>query len=191
MAIFLKNPENQRVQQEFKLEALDTTLTVHTDSDWAGCKSSRKSTSGGVASSNIGVVKYWSSAQRLGGVVVVRGTVLHHQQGGSRGHGNQELGRRHMASRSTSCSEPTQVLHWELSTGVASERRATLTQELRLQNAIRNREMQLQKVAGERTPRKNHEEREIKGAREANGTNGFTKRAAVAVAAAAARQQDE
>ena len=39
-------------------EALDTNLTVHTDADWAGCRSRRKSTSVGVASTNIGVVKH-------------------------------------------------------------------------------------------------------------------------------------
>ena len=34
-----KNGEKaQRVQQEFKFEALDTTLTMRTDSDWAGCQ---------------------------------------------------------------------------------------------------------------------------------------------------------
>ena len=45
----------------------------------------------------------------------------------SRSHGNQELGSRRWESRATSCLEQTQVQRWELSTGVASERRATLT----------------------------------------------------------------
>ena len=61
---YLNDPENQKIGQDFKFETLDTIPTVHTDSDWAGCRSSR-STSGGVVSTNIGVVKYWSSAQRL------------------------------------------------------------------------------------------------------------------------------
>ena len=33
-AKYLKDLENQKVQQEVKFEALDTTLTMYTDSDW-------------------------------------------------------------------------------------------------------------------------------------------------------------
>ena len=40
-------------------------VRVHTGSDWEGCTSSRKSTSGGVVLTNIGVVRHWSSTQRL------------------------------------------------------------------------------------------------------------------------------
>ena len=62
MAKLLKDPGNRRVQQVFKFETSDT----YADSDWAGCRYSRKRTSGGVVSTNIGVVKHWSSTQRLG-----------------------------------------------------------------------------------------------------------------------------
>ena len=61
----LKDLRNQRIMQEFKFGLLDDMLTVHTDSDWAGCRSSRKSTSGGVVSANLGVMKHESSTQRL------------------------------------------------------------------------------------------------------------------------------
>ena len=64
-AEYLKDTENQGVQHEFKFKALDTTLTVYTDSDWTGCRSSRNSASGGVVSTTIGVVKHWSSRHRL------------------------------------------------------------------------------------------------------------------------------
>ena len=49
------------------------------------------------------------------------------------------------------CSESTQVQHWDLTTGVASERRDHIDtrSSLWLQNAIRNREYEVQKVAGE------------------------------------------
>ena len=49
-----KNLYKIRIKQ-FKFEALDTKLGVYTDSDCAGCRSSRKSTSGGVASTSVGV----------------------------------------------------------------------------------------------------------------------------------------
>ena len=53
MAKHWKDPGNQRTQQEFKFEALDTT------------RSSGKSTSGRVVSTNVGVVKHWSSTESL------------------------------------------------------------------------------------------------------------------------------
>ena len=46
IAKYLKDLENQGIKQEFKFEALDTIFTAHTGSDWAGCRSSRTSTSG-------------------------------------------------------------------------------------------------------------------------------------------------
>ena len=42
-----------------------TILTAHTDPAWAGRRSRRESTSGGVVSTTVGVVKHWSSTQRL------------------------------------------------------------------------------------------------------------------------------
>ena len=65
MAKYVKGLENQRAQPEFQFEALHTTLTVHTDSESAVCRSSRRSTSGagGVVSTMFVVVKQWSSTQ--------------------------------------------------------------------------------------------------------------------------------
>ena len=42
MAKYVKGLENPRGQPEFQFEALDTTLTVHTDSESAVCRSSRE-----------------------------------------------------------------------------------------------------------------------------------------------------
>ena len=40
-----------------------STIHVHTDSDWAGCTLTRKSTSGGILSIGGGIVKSWSKTQ--------------------------------------------------------------------------------------------------------------------------------
>ena len=45
MAKYLEGFDKQRNRQEFKFETLDARLAVHTDSHWARCRSSRKSTS--------------------------------------------------------------------------------------------------------------------------------------------------
>ena len=42
----LQDQRNQRPKQEFKFGSLEDKLTVRTDSDKAGCTSSKKSTSG-------------------------------------------------------------------------------------------------------------------------------------------------
>ena len=41
----------------------DLTVDVYVDSDWAGCRSTRKSTSGGMVAVAGDVVKTWSSTQ--------------------------------------------------------------------------------------------------------------------------------
>ena len=40
-------------------------ISVHTDSDWAGCVSTRKSTQGGVVMIGRACVKTWSSTQAI------------------------------------------------------------------------------------------------------------------------------
>ena len=50
-------------QSRFRDDDLHVHLDVYTDSDWAGCKESRKSTSGGVVMFEGSVVKTWSSTQ--------------------------------------------------------------------------------------------------------------------------------
>ena len=78
-----------------KFEALNTALTVYTDSDWAGCGSSRKSTSGGVLSVNIRVVKHWSSTQRLVAVSSCEGELSAMNKAAAEATGIRSLARRH------------------------------------------------------------------------------------------------
>ena len=67
---YLKDSRNQRIKQESKFEALDNTLTVHADLDWAGCTSSRKSTSARIVSTNVGGVQAPESNAEADGCVV-------------------------------------------------------------------------------------------------------------------------
>ena len=53
-----------RVIQEFKWQSSGQELKVFTDSDWAGCTKSRKSTSAGVIMSGSHTLKFWSKTQQ-------------------------------------------------------------------------------------------------------------------------------
>lgn len=52
-----------RLIQEFKFQELPTTLVATGDSDWAGCRRTRKSTSGGFLRLGHRVLQAWSSTQ--------------------------------------------------------------------------------------------------------------------------------
>ena len=62
---YLEDPRNQRNKQEFKFGLLDDTFTVHTDSDWAGYRSIRNSTTRRVVSTNVGDIRHRISTQSL------------------------------------------------------------------------------------------------------------------------------
>ena len=74
----------------------------------------------------LGVVKHWSSTE-VGGVVIVLHRGARHEQGEQQSSWESGGWPQILESRSTSWSEQTQVQRWEVSTGVASERRATST----------------------------------------------------------------
>jgi hypothetical protein len=52
-----------RVVAKFLWQREGSSLEVHTDSNWAGCKSTRKSTSGGLVAVGLHCIKAWSKTQ--------------------------------------------------------------------------------------------------------------------------------
>ena len=52
-----------RVVQKFPWQDSELEIRVYTDADWAGCKVSRKSTSGGVIMRGGHCIKFWSKTQ--------------------------------------------------------------------------------------------------------------------------------
>ena len=55
--------EHPRLVQEFVWQDAQEELRVYTDSDWAGCERSRKSTSGGVLLRGAHCLKFWAKTQ--------------------------------------------------------------------------------------------------------------------------------
>eukprot|EP00974_Lingulodinium_polyedra_P095560 9261497-Lingulodinium_polyedra.AAC.1 len=53
----------RRIVQEFRADGDERVIEVFTDSDWAGCRETRKSVSGGVICLGGDVVKTWSKSQ--------------------------------------------------------------------------------------------------------------------------------
>ena len=57
-----------RLQQWFEWQPAQRTITTYTDADWAGCKDTRRSTTGGVITIGGHVVKSWSKTQALAAI---------------------------------------------------------------------------------------------------------------------------
>ena len=148
LAKYLKHPGNRRLVQEFKFEAMDPTLIVHTDSDWGGCRESRKSTSGGVISTNVGVIKHWSSTQRLVALSSGEAELYAMNKGAAEAMGVRSLGR-------DIGMEFEIVLRTDASAAIGMISRRGLgkvrhldTNDLWLQGALRNGEIDVEKVDG-------------------------------------------
>ena len=56
---------NTRLQQWFEWQPSQRTITAYTDADWAGCRETRRSTTGEVITIGGHVVKSWSKIQAL------------------------------------------------------------------------------------------------------------------------------
>ena len=55
--------QHPRTVVEFGHESRGNDIDVYSDSDWAGCLRTRRSTSGGIVTVNGGALKHWSSTQ--------------------------------------------------------------------------------------------------------------------------------
>ena len=132
-----------------QFEASDATLTMHTDSDWADCRFSKKSTSGGVVSPNIGVVRHWSSTQKSLALSSCEAELYARTKGAAETMAIKSLAAdMEITFDILLRTDATAALGVVNRRGVGKTRHID-TQELWLQNHMRSREMEVQKVAGE------------------------------------------
>ena len=61
---FLKGLGQVELKYEWQEESEAKQITVYVDSDWAGCKKTRRSTTGGVMKVGRHVMRTWSSTQK-------------------------------------------------------------------------------------------------------------------------------
>ena len=139
MAQYVKEPTYQRARQQFKFEALELTLTMHTDSDWAGSKPIEKNVRRSCVDDR------WSH-QTLELDEATRGTLVRscaarQEQGSGRSNGSSKLGTilgNHVGRRDQNRFE------CNIGSGKPRRSRRTATQThagLWLQSAIRNEEV--------------------------------------------------
>ena len=75
----------------FDWQAPTNTLVVMTDSDWAGCPRTRKSTSGGVVLRGGHLIKHWSGTQSTAALSSAEAELISLVKGASEGIGMQSL----------------------------------------------------------------------------------------------------
>ena len=84
----------EEVVWEFRWqEECDPEWNIFTDSDWAGCRETRRSTSGGVAMLGIHCIKYWSNTQKALSLSSAEAEFYALTEGILRGRGLRNIGR--------------------------------------------------------------------------------------------------
>ena len=138
----------QRYVQMFAWQSLAEVVDTYTDSDWAGCKSTCRSTSGGVMMWGAHCLKSWASTQATVALSSAEAELYALTKGASQALGMMTLLEDFgFTTRS--------VLHTDASAAIGIVRRAGLgklrhlnVRYLWLQNHIRSGQMELHKVAG-------------------------------------------
>ena len=138
--------------QLFRWQRPSADLTTYTDSDWAGDKVSRKSTSGGISFRGIHCIKSWSSNQTIIALSSAEAELYALLKGAS-----QSLGLKAMAY---DFGDDLNVSLWsDASAAIAISQRSGLgklrhiqTQYLWLQERVSCKDVALSKVLGTKNP---------------------------------------
>ena len=88
---FLKGVGTVKLHYRWQEEEQAQRVTVFVDSDWAGCRATRKSTSGGVMKIGDHVVKTWSRTQPTIATSSGEAELIAMQEGATRGMGMQTI----------------------------------------------------------------------------------------------------
>ena len=141
-----------RYEQRFRLQDRPSQLDIFTDSDWAGCKTTCRSTSGGVALWGNHCIKTWSSTQATIALSSAEAELYALTKGAGQGLGMMTL----MEDLGVSASV---TMHTDASAAIGIVRRAGLgklrhlnVRYLWLQDQVKQEAIGLQKVAGAENP---------------------------------------
>ena len=127
-------------------------LTVMTDSDWAGCPRTRKSTSGGLVMRGRHLIKHWCATQATVALSSGEAELISLVRGASEGLGVQSLLRDlGVDSRATILTDASAAIGMCKRTGVGKVRHLD-TRLLWIQDKIRHGEIGLEKIAGLQNP---------------------------------------
>ena len=141
-----------RYEQRFRWQNRPSQLDIFTDSDWAGCKTTCRSTSGGVALWGSHCIKTWSSTQATIALSSAEAELYALTKGAAQGLG--------MMTLMEDFGIPTAVtVHTDASAAIGIVRRAGLgklrhlnVRYLWLQSQVKQEAIGIQKVAGADNP---------------------------------------
>ena len=127
-------------------------ITVMTDSDWAGCPRTRKSTSGGLVMRGRHLIKHWCATQATVALSSGEAELISLVRGASEGLGVQSLLRDlGVQSRVTILTDASAAIGMCKRTGVGKVRHLD-TRLLWIQDKVRHGEIGLEKIAGLQNP---------------------------------------
>ena len=136
----------------FGWQAAPAELSVFTDSDWAGCVTSRKSTSGGVVMRGSHLLKHWSSTQATVALSSAEAELIALVRGASEGLGVRSLAVDFGIFPGVSlATDATAAVGICKRTGVGRIRHLD-TRLLWIQDKVRTGELRLYKVLGLENP---------------------------------------
>ena len=148
---FLKGVGNVSLVFEWQTEAEARQVVVYVDSDWAGCKSSRRSTSGGVLMVGKHILRSWSSTQATVATSSGEAELIAMYEGAARGCGMQaimtEMGLVPSLSVLRVCTDSSVAKSFVATRGVGKMRHLEV-KLLWLQEQVRRRRLRVGKISG-------------------------------------------
>ena len=141
-----------RLVYEYRWQSAEQQLEGYVDSDWGGCKGSRRSTSGGVLMSGQHVLKTWSTTQATIALSSAEAELFAMVKGAAQALGMLSIGRDlGLQMRATLHSDSSAALGIIQRQGVGKLRHIS-TQYLWIQEKTRREEFDIAKVPGEDNP---------------------------------------
>ena len=138
----------ERMRQKFQYQKRGKRITVYTDTDFAGCRDTRKSTTGGVAALGQHVIKHWSKTQAVialsSGEAEYYGTVL----GASHGLGLKAILEDMGIVRDLHLRTDASAAQGSANRLGVGKIRHIETNQLWLQQKVREKEISIEKIPG-------------------------------------------
>ncbi len=148
---FLKGMGTMNLLYEWQPEEEAQQVTVYVDSDWAGCRSSRRSTSGGVLMVGRHVLRTWSSTQSTVATSSGEAELIAMFEGATRGCGMQailtEMGLQPVLSVLRVCTDSSVAKSFVATRGVGKMRHLEV-KLLWMQEQVRKQRLKVSKVKG-------------------------------------------
>jgi hypothetical protein len=148
---FLKGLGNVSLVFEWQTEAEAQQIVVYVDSDWAGCKTTRRSTSGGVLKVGKHILRTWSSTQATVATSSGEAELIAMFDGATRGCGMQaimtEMGLLPSLAVLRVCTDSSVAKSFVATRGVGKMRHLEV-KLLWLQEQVRRQRLRVGKVSG-------------------------------------------